>query len=65
MITSSDSENTIDLGKYYAILNNPIFMNKKYKKVKKVEKNFSYNSGTNSNFLSIEELKKQIQNYQF
>lgn len=64
MITVSDSENTIDLGKYYAILSDPISLRKKYKNIKKVEKNFSYNSGTNSNFLSIKELKNQIANYQ-
>ena len=63
MITSSDSFNTFDIGKYYAIIsssNEKIFNdyrnNNKYKKFKIGD---SVNSG-NSNFLSINELKKII-----
>jgi UDP-N-acetylglucosamine 4,6-dehydratase (inverting) len=65
MITVADSENTIDLGKYYAILNDVTSYYKQYKNKKKVDKSFYYNSGTNSIFLSIQDLKKQIQNYYF
>ncbi len=66
MITVSDSYNTIDLGKkYFAILNSS---NNKltslYYKSKKVKKNFSYNSGNNSKFLNIKDLKKLIKDYQ-
>ena len=61
MITSSDSFNTFDLGKYYAIIsssNEKIFniYSKNYKKFKLGE---SLNSGE-SDFLSINELKKII-----
>ncbi len=60
MITSSDSFNTVDLGKYYAILP----LGAKYSideycaKVgaSPVKKGFAYNSGTNKEFLSIEQL---------
>ncbi len=63
LITKSESRSTIDIGNYYVILNNAspkikkFYMNKKFKKVKK---NFSYTSGTNNKFLSINELKKII-----
>ena len=63
MITTSDSFNTFDLGKYYAIIsssNEKIFKNynnnKKYKKFKIGD---SLNSG-NSEFLTVKELKKII-----
>ncbi len=64
MISSSDSFNTIDIGKYFIILptiNNSII--KKYKKkfkVKKFKENTSYNSGTNSNFLSVNQIRSLI-----
>lgn len=64
MITVSDSLNTFDLGKYYAIIpSDNHTLHRKYKKIinsKVVKKDFSYNSGTNSNFLSIKELKSLI-----
>ena len=64
MITSSDSFNTIDIGKYYIILpsSNKKLINKisqKFK-VKKFPKNTSYNSGTNKKFLSIFEFTKPV-----
>ena len=60
MITIADSQNTIDLGKYYAILSDQIVIKNKYPKGKRVNINFSYNSGNNENFLSISQLKKEI-----
>jgi len=63
LITSVESNRTYDLGKYYAILSThekkleKFYKNKKYKKVKK---NFSYTSGNNTQFLSVEELTKII-----
>ncbi len=63
LITSNDSLNTYDIGKYYVILtNNSKLINYYLKKAKakKVKKFFSYNSNTNSNFLSVLELKKLI-----
>ncbi|QLA14907.1 UDP-N-acetylglucosamine 4,6-dehydratase (inverting) [Desulfolutivibrio sulfoxidireducens] len=64
MITNSDSFNTVDLGKYYAILpttgeHSP----KQYCKqngCKMVTPGFAYNSGTNPDFLSVEELRELI-----
>ena len=60
MITIGDSQNTVDLGKYYAILSDSAILKKKYPNAKKVKDNFSYNSGSNENFLSISQLKKEI-----
>ena len=66
MITSSDSYNTYDLGKYYVILpQNPIFDIESFineNKAKKVKPGFSYNSGQNKHFLSVDELKVLIDN---
>ena len=67
MITSSDSYNTYDLGKYYTILpSTPSwslndFINNF--KAKKVEKGFKYNSGENSNWETVESLKKLIKKF--
>jgi len=63
LITSSESNRTYDLGKYYAILG--IYEKKlenfySIKKYKKVKRNFSYNSGNNSKFLTTKELEKII-----
>ncbi len=60
LITVSDSLNTYKKDKYYIIYPNNKF--KKIKNLKKVEKNFNYNSGTNKNFMSISEIKKKIRN---
>lgn len=64
MITKSDSYNTYDLGKYYAILPTITTWNlnqfiEKFK-AKKVEEGFSYNSGTNEEWESIESLRNLI-----
>ena len=65
MITASDSYNTYDLGKYYAIL--PTVPSRwtleefqKEFNAKKVPLGFSYNSGTNTEWVSQEELRKFI-----
>ena len=60
MISISESINTIDLGKYFAILNEFAKESAKYKKSKFVKKNFYYNSGENSEFLNISDLRKII-----
>lgn len=65
MITSSDSDHTVDMGPYYAILP----MGAGYSladycekmKAKPVHQGFCYNSGTNSHFLSVDELRELIQ----
>tara|TARA_B110000211_G_C14088629_1_gene557864 strand:- start:3389 stop:4378 length:990 start_codon:yes stop_codon:yes gene_type:complete len=65
MITFNDSFNTIENSKYYIILPSLNEQQKKkylkYYKAKKINKPFSYNSETNSKFLSIKELKNLIQ----
>ncbi len=65
MITSSDSCNTVDLGRYYAILSAGAFYNvQDYCKktgAKKVEPPFCYNSGCNERFLTVDELRSLIQ----
>lgn len=64
MITLSDSASTIDTGNYYAILP-PNIKNglKKYLdhlSADKVSHNFSYNSGCNSDFLSVSQIRNLI-----
>ena len=70
MITTSDSYNTVDLGKYYAILpqTSPYSQYSKddYKKAFKgidVPEGFSYNSGTNSDWETVESLRELIKIY--
>lgn len=67
MITSSDSYNTVDLGTYYAILpqKSPYSQYSKddYKETfngKDVSNGFSYNSGNNSDWESIESLRELV-----
>jgi UDP-N-acetylglucosamine 4,6-dehydratase/5-epimerase len=63
MITSSDSFNTIDLGPYFAILpqgNPKIQQYYESRGGKMVEPGFCYNSGTNTDWLSIDQLKSLI-----
>ena len=64
LITSSESVNTLDLGKYYAILSTTRGISlesyKNKRNGKKLSKDFSYNSGTNPHFLSVSELKKLL-----
>lgn len=67
MITASDSFNTVDLGSYYAILP----MGGRYSAedyceqagAKRVEPGFSYNSGSNDEFLTVEELRTLIRTH--
>jgi UDP-N-acetylglucosamine 4,6-dehydratase len=67
MITSSDSYNTYDLGKYYVIL--PTVTNwkmddyKKAFKVQKVDNGFSYTSGENKEWETVESLKELIRKH--
>lgn len=64
MITASDSHNTYDLGEYYVIL--PTITNwdiesfKTTFNAKKVPLGFSYNSGENTEFVSVEDLRAYI-----
>ena len=64
MITTSDSYNTIECLKYYCIIPNVYSWDlKKFintHKGKWVKKGFSYNSGTNTKWLSVNELSQLI-----
>jgi len=64
MITVSDAINTYDIGKYYAILpQETIFDRKKfieYFNAKLVDSNFSYNSGDNEEWETIESLRELV-----
>jgi UDP-N-acetylglucosamine 4,6-dehydratase len=62
MISKNESYRTVDLGNYYAILNSRIF--KYYKNNKFLKSNFAYKSNTNKDFLTVEQLKKIINNFQ-
>jgi len=68
MITDTDSLNTIDLGNYYAILPSVSFSNTEsdymsHHKADKVPFGFKYNSGTNSQWETIDSLKYLINKY--
>jgi UDP-N-acetylglucosamine 4,6-dehydratase (inverting) len=67
MITTSDSANTVDLGPYYAILpSGPGYTVDEYcakAKAKRAPVGFSYNSGTNPRFLTVEEIRALIRRH--
>lgn len=67
MITASDSYTTYDLGKYYAILPQKTHWDledfKKHFKAQLTPKGISYNSGDNTEWVSIEEMRKLIKTY--
>ena len=64
MITVSDSLNTVDIGSYYAILpsSGMEVVDKYIAKMggKRVEQDFSYNSGSNEHFLTVSDLRELI-----
>ncbi|HWI88774.1 MAG TPA: UDP-N-acetylglucosamine 4,6-dehydratase (inverting) [Sphingomicrobium sp.] len=64
MITASDSYNTVDLGRYYAILSSSgeysTYFYLEERGGERVKPGFSYNSGTNERFLSVDELRDLI-----
>lgn len=67
MITESDAENTLDLGKYYALFPHPD--NESYRAYLKnnigtaIESGFSYNSYTNEHYLTVNELRDWVRQY--
>jgi UDP-N-acetylglucosamine 4,6-dehydratase (inverting) len=68
MITDTDSLNTIDLGKYYAILPSVSFTYTEqeyleHHNAEKVPFGFKYNSGTNTEWESIESLRELIKKH--
>jgi UDP-N-acetylglucosamine 4,6-dehydratase (inverting) len=64
MITASDSHNTVDIGKYFAILpSSDLALREAYlarQGAKAVEPGFSYDSGSNPTFLTVPELQELI-----
>jgi UDP-N-acetylglucosamine 4,6-dehydratase (inverting) len=64
MITSSDSFNTVDLGKYFAILPSAgAYSVDSYCSAhggRPVPKGYAYNSGSNTDFLTVEQLRRLI-----
>jgi len=64
MITASDSLNTIDLGRYYAILSQSGLLTKasycEQAKAAPVAPGFAYNSGSNPEFLTVEQIRALI-----
>jgi UDP-N-acetylglucosamine 4,6-dehydratase (inverting) len=67
MITASDSFNTLDIGRYFAILpSSDSALRSRYLEgndVSAVEQGFSYNSGTNSDFLTVDQLRVLIRKH--
>ncbi|MFB9213685.1 UDP-N-acetylglucosamine 4,6-dehydratase (inverting) [Vibrio sinaloensis] len=68
MITDTDSLNTIDLGKYYAILPSVSFTYTEeeylvHHNAEKVPFGFKYNSGTNTEWESIDDLRNLIREH--
>jgi UDP-N-acetylglucosamine 4,6-dehydratase (inverting) len=67
MITASDSFNTVDLGRYFAILPAaPSYTIDDYCRrtgALRVEPGFAYDSGRNSDFLTVEQLRSLIEAY--
>lgn len=67
MITEADSFSTVDLGKYYAILPpNTTWPKEEYMKTfgaTAVEQGFKYNSGANTEWLTVEEIRDLIRTH--
>ena len=67
MITEADSYTTVDLGRYYAILPQvPVWSLDEYLahfEASKVAPGFKYNSGTNTEWLTVEEIRTLIKKH--
>lgn len=65
MITESDSYNTIEFDKYYAILSTDANKQKylKHFNAREVPVGFKYNSGTNTKWVNIEEMQELIKQF--
>jgi UDP-N-acetylglucosamine 4,6-dehydratase len=67
MITASDSFNTVDLGRYFAILPSaPLYTLDQYCEktgARRVPAGYAYNSGTNPDFLTVEQLRSLIEQH--
>ena len=67
MITRSDSPNTLDIGDYYVILGSGSQNQRESylqrKNAKEVDSNFAYDSGTNEDFLSVDQIRDLIKRH--
>ena len=67
MITVSDAVNTFDIGKYYVILPQKTIFDRdkfiKHFKGKLVDPNFSYNSGDNDKWETVDSLRELVKKY--
>ena len=67
MITASDSFSTVDLGGYYAILPSDGSVQKMYEKADRlfeaVPQGFAYDSGSNPEFLTVEQIRELIRKH--
>lgn len=63
MITQADSFSTYDLGPYYAILPHHYVESDRDLPISLVKPGFSYNSGTNPDFLTIQQIRMLIVNH--
>ena len=67
MITSSDSPNTIELSNYFAILGSGFTSNKssylEVLKARPVQPGFAYESGSNHEFLSVNQIRNLIKTH--
>jgi len=65
LVLKNESDFILDIGKYFIqVQSNKIFekLRKKFKKSKLIKEDFKYDSGTNSNFLSLKDLQYLIKN---
>ena len=62
MVTTEDSFNTYEYDKHYIVYPQMVFNERQVPDLsgKKVEEGFSYSSGTNSEWLSVEDLKERL-----
>ena len=68
IITKQDSRSTYQIKNCFILLSDNPILEKIYEKkfkLRKVEKNFCYNSRTNSEFLSVNDLRKILKNNNF
>ena len=67
MITASDSFSTVDLGDYYAILPSDGSVQEAYQQAGRshqaVPQGFAYNSGSNPDFLSVDQIRTLIREH--
>ena len=67
MITASDSFSTVDLGSYYAILPSDGSVQEAYQQAGRVAQavpqGFAYNSGSNPDFLSVDQIRTLIREH--